>query len=126
MKFGCSFGIFLNSAYLICRITDISKCFSGSLGLRDNESRLYHEKENKCYLFKKCPRRHSKVGSWSCEGIIILLIYFLNCRKIIFTKKLVSFSKKYKDNSIRLAVLQRIPYLCCAHQLELFLVSRQN
>ena len=41
MKFGCSIGIFLNSATLICRSTDISKCFRGSLRLRDNESRLY-------------------------------------------------------------------------------------
>ena len=32
---------FLNSAHLICRSTDISKCFNGSLRLRDNESRLY-------------------------------------------------------------------------------------
>ena len=42
MKFGCSIGIFLNSAHLICRSTDISKCFRGSLRLRDNESRLYN------------------------------------------------------------------------------------
>ena len=41
VKFGCSFGIFLNSAHLLCRSTDISKCFRGSLRLRDNESRLY-------------------------------------------------------------------------------------
>ena len=41
VKFGCSIGIFLNSAHLICRSTDISKCFGGSLQLRDNESRLY-------------------------------------------------------------------------------------
>ena len=52
-EFGCSFGIFLNSANLICRSTDISKCFRGSLRLRDNESRLYidsrttHDKDNK-------------------------------------------------------------------------------
>ena len=32
---------FLNSENLICRSTDISKCFRGSLQLRDNESRLY-------------------------------------------------------------------------------------
>ena len=44
MKFGCSIGNFLNSANLICRSTDISKCFRGSLRLRDNESRLYIEK----------------------------------------------------------------------------------
>ena len=41
MKFGFSIGIFLNSAHLICRSTDISKRFGGSLRLRDNESRLY-------------------------------------------------------------------------------------
>ena len=33
--------IFLISATLIFRGTDISKCFRGSLGIRDNESRLY-------------------------------------------------------------------------------------
>ena len=32
---------FLNSTNLICRGTDISKYFRESLGLRDNESRLY-------------------------------------------------------------------------------------
>ena len=41
VKFRCSIGIFLSSAHLIFRITDISKCFRGSLQLRDNESRLY-------------------------------------------------------------------------------------
>ena len=42
VKFGCSIGIFLNSAHLICRSTDISKCFRGSPRLRDNEIRLYN------------------------------------------------------------------------------------
>ena len=41
VKFGCSIGIFLNSAHLICRSMDISKCFRGSPRLRDYESRLY-------------------------------------------------------------------------------------
>ena len=41
LEVGCSIGIFLNSANLICRSTDISKCFRGSLRLRDNENRLY-------------------------------------------------------------------------------------
>ena len=41
VKFGNSIGIFPNSANLICRSTDISKCFGGSLLLRDNDSRLY-------------------------------------------------------------------------------------
>ena len=33
--------VFLSSANLICRTTDISKCFIESLGFRDNDSRLY-------------------------------------------------------------------------------------
>ena len=41
VKFGCAIYIFLNSENLICRSTDISKGFRGSLQLRDNESRLY-------------------------------------------------------------------------------------
>ena len=48
--------VFLSSANLICRSTDISKCFIESLGVRDNESRLYvfYVKifiANKIYLF---------------------------------------------------------------------------
>ena len=41
VKCGCSNYCFLNSENLICRGTDISKCFRESLGIRDNESRLY-------------------------------------------------------------------------------------
>ena len=40
-EIGRSVGIFLNSASLICRSMDSSKCFRGSLRLRDKESRLY-------------------------------------------------------------------------------------
>ena len=35
------FIVFLTLSTLICRGTDISKCFSESLGIRDNESGLY-------------------------------------------------------------------------------------
>ena len=35
------FIVFLTLSTLICRNTDISQCFSESLGIRDNESRLY-------------------------------------------------------------------------------------
>ena len=41
VKCGCSKYFFLNSATLICRGTDILKYFRESLGIRDNESRLY-------------------------------------------------------------------------------------
>ena len=37
------FIVFLTLSTLICRGTDISKCFSESLGIRDNEIRLYFE-----------------------------------------------------------------------------------
>ena len=39
----CDLFLFLNSANQICRGTDISKYFRESLGLWDNESRLYVE-----------------------------------------------------------------------------------
>ena len=35
------FIVFLTLSTLICRSTDMSKCFSESLGIRDNGSRLY-------------------------------------------------------------------------------------
>ena len=41
VKCGCSIYFFLKSANLICRSTDITKYFRESLGIRDNESRLY-------------------------------------------------------------------------------------
>ena len=45
---------FLNSANLICRSTDISKYFKQSLGIRDNESRLYvYTKFYSNYWFEK-------------------------------------------------------------------------
>ena len=34
---------FLNSANLICRGTDISKYFRESVGIRDNEGRMYDD-----------------------------------------------------------------------------------
>ena len=37
------FTVFLTLSTLICRGTDISKCLSDSLGIRDNEIRLYSE-----------------------------------------------------------------------------------
>ena len=43
VKFGCSISIILNFENLICRNTDISKCFRGFLRLPDKESQLYSE-----------------------------------------------------------------------------------
>ena len=47
-----------------------------------------------------------KIGSWSFECIIILLIYFLNCWKALFKSQKVSFNKKHRVKSIRLALLR--------------------
>ena len=41
VKCAVRFIVFLISANLICRSTDISKCFRESLGIRDNKNRLY-------------------------------------------------------------------------------------
>ena len=41
--------VLLTLSTLICRGTDISKCFSESLGIRDNESRLYISKNHNHY-----------------------------------------------------------------------------
>ena len=46
VKCGCSNYFFLNSANLLCRGMDISKYFRESLGIRDNESRLYVKSSN--------------------------------------------------------------------------------
>ena len=50
-----------------------------------------------------------KVGSWSFKGIIILQICILICQKVLFTKKYVRFSKRYRVKIIRVAVLRGFP-----------------
>ena len=65
-KFGCSIGIFLNFANLICRSMDISKYFRGSLRLRDNESRLYlNNRLQKCLTLLK---KWSVTKNWQCQS----------------------------------------------------------
>ena len=61
MKFGCLIGIFLSSAHLICRSTDISKYFRGSLRLRDNESRLYFQRKELGYFASFFNRNESQI-----------------------------------------------------------------
>ena len=66
VKFSSSIGIFLNSANLICRSTDISKCFRGSLRLRDNESRLYYIFFNNMIANETC-KKTFEMGSGSMQ-----------------------------------------------------------
>ena len=57
VKGGCSINcFFLSSVNLICRTTDISKCFIESLGVRDNESRLY-------LTFKKATKIQTRLSN---------------------------------------------------------------
>ena len=49
VKCGCSIYFFLKSANQICRSTDILKYFRESLGIRDNESRLYIVLSDYCF-----------------------------------------------------------------------------
>ena len=56
------FILFLNSANLICRGTDISKCFRESRGIRDNEGRLYVWTEKKIILSRAIVRVRLWVG----------------------------------------------------------------
>ena len=53
VKCGSSNYFFLNSGNLICRSTGISKYFRESLGIRDNESRLYYDGtvDSRCLCF---------------------------------------------------------------------------
>ena len=65
------FIVFLTLSTLICRGTDISKCFTESLGIRDNGSRVYMEIDkfmkykkphcSLCHICKfKCENKHQK------------------------------------------------------------------
>ena len=62
----------------------------------------------KCYISENYEIT-LKVGSFSFECIINMLIYFISCLKALFTRKWVSFSKKCGVKSIRLAMMQGIP-----------------
>ena len=65
---GCSNYFFLNSANLICRGTDISKYFRGSLGIRDNESDCIRKFKSRIHHYKcktvKCLLLCLIVGVW--------------------------------------------------------------
>ena len=53
--------VFLSSANLICRSTDILKCFIESIGIRDSESRLYMMSDSVAC----CTSVHGCPGGWA-------------------------------------------------------------
>ena len=71
-KCGCSNYFFLNSANLICRGTDISKYFKGSLGIRDNESRLYLKHTGKILYQPGCGIWIGQTSMCSTSAVIFL------------------------------------------------------
>ena len=63
----------LSSANLICRSTDISKCFIESLGVRDNESRLYignFTTKNENFQIKNSGSFHISAQNIDCEDLL--------------------------------------------------------
>ena len=72
------FIILLTLSALICRGTDISKCFSESLGIRDNKSRLYLSLDilltrfmNHSNLINPFLSRYPENGNWQTMQIQI-------------------------------------------------------
>ena len=63
------FIILLTFSTLICRGTDISKCFSESLGIRDNESRLYMCRYQEIPQSRSTDfQRHQKKERWGTNN----------------------------------------------------------
>ena len=65
MKFGCSIGIFLNSAHLICRSTDISQCSEGPFDFEITRVDCIHKSFNIYFYLssiftKQCNRQEAK------------------------------------------------------------------
>ena len=72
------FIVFLNSANLICRGTDISKYSREYCGLRDNESRLYQNLLNialRCILFQVYNYVYAWIILKGCSFINFILTY---------------------------------------------------
>ena len=76
VKCGCSIHFFLKSANLICRCTDILKYFRESLGIRDNESRLYFKKVIIIWYFTQ-ETKFCKVLSWFNVKPFVIVTYVL-------------------------------------------------
>ena len=95
MKCGCC-SFFLNSANLIRRNTDISKYFRESLGLRDNESRLY---------------KYGKTKNSNNDGS-----FTVADSKSFFSKKFFRQLKKINRDILGKCYCENV---CCMYALEL-------
>ena len=64
------FIVFLALSTLICRGTDISKCFSESLGIRDNESRMYMGRAKQNCVFGHAQNAQIKIHPTHAQSLI--------------------------------------------------------
>ena len=87
------FIVFLTLSTLICRSTDIWKCFSESLGIRDNGSRLYFDKFISVF-FPRVAGFLLKYFGWSAFYPMDSLTFFTEV-----LKELIDDRKKSKDVS---------------------------
>ena len=91
------FIVFLTHSTLICRSADISKCFSESLGIRDNESRLYNFSRG--------------------------LVYFQIRKKVLFSSEMASVCFTFPSKPFRKSVCFIFP---CSTQLSMKFVLLLN
>ena len=96
VKCGCLNNFFLSSANLICRGMDISKYFRESLGIRDNESRMYFS-----YMSHNLPHtfcRFSPYFVWTTKCNYFFLIF----RMILQVKILLPCQHHYCIRCLKL------------------------
>ena len=97
------FIVFLTSAALIFRGTDISKCFRGSLGIRDNESRLYFNSEDyKQYVLPVMALSESLRCPFFSSSSCLYSLWFLNYTNI-----------EYSDGCVNCVLLIAVLFRFC-------------
>ena len=78
------FIVFLILSTLICRGTDISKYFSESLGIRDNESRLYFPGALLPFFTGTCIATHSPVKKIAHKTFFALNVRLAITDRLLF------------------------------------------
>ena len=88
------FIVFLTSATLIFRGTDMLKCFRASLGIRDNESRLYN-----------IDKKKNSFVSMPTQSYLKRFLFFLNCCPVLDNQNDKKKKKKKETNLCVMLIL---------------------
>ena len=88
--------IIINSANLICRTTDISKYFRESLGVRDNESRLYFKGQHFTAVGVKRRMAAAKSLSVLHHSAGIIFIFLVVCSPAKYSTAIRTVSMKLR------------------------------